>query len=126
MARILCFPAIVDAMSTTEDELLMINERLLGACCTLDAPQLRTRLAAWRELRDRAQAVEPSPDGARLVLPAEEPMHRVMDLVVSEAECCPFYTFTILVEGPDRRLEISAGPGGGPAVQALLGLDAST
>ncbi len=53
------------------------------------------------------------------------PMSRwrdVMDLVVSESECCAFYTFTVSVEGPERRLEINAGPGGGPAVQALLGL----
>jgi hypothetical protein len=56
------------------------------------------------------------------VLAPDEAMARVMDLVVSESACCAFYTFTVSVEGPERRLEISAGPGGSPAVDALVGL----
>jgi hypothetical protein len=80
-------------------------------------------LGAWRELVNRAQAVESVSDGVRLILPEEEPMADLIDLVISESECCAFYTFTVSVEGPDRRLEIDAGPGGGPAVQALLGLE---
>ena len=109
-------------MSTTETELPIFRDQLIGAACTLDAPQLRARLGAWLALRDRARAVESVSDGVRLVLAADEPMGDVMDLVVSESECCAFYTFTVSVEGPERRLEINAGPGGGPAVQALLGL----
>jgi hypothetical protein len=107
----------------TENELPLFGERLVGASCTLDAPQLRARLGAWRDLRNRARAVESVSDGVRLILPADEPMTDMIDLVVSESECCAFYTFTVSVEGPERRLEISAGPGGGPAVQALLGMD---
>jgi MerR family copper efflux transcriptional regulator len=107
----------------TENELPLFGERLVGASCTLDAPQLRARLGAWRDLRNRARAVESVSDGVRLILPADEPMADMIDLVVSESECCAFYTFTVSVEGPERRLEISAGPGGGPAVQALLGMD---
>ncbi len=80
-------------------------------------------MSAWRDLRDRAQAVESVSDGVRLVLPVEEQMADLIDLVVSESECCAFYTFTVSVEGPDRRLEISAGPGGGLAMQALLGIE---
>jgi hypothetical protein len=113
----------VDAVSTHEDELPLFGERLIGASCTLDAPQLRARLGAWRDLRNRARAVESVSDGVRLVLPAEEPMAGLIDLVVSESECCAFYTFTVSVEGRERRLEISAGPRGGPAVHALLGMD---
>jgi hypothetical protein len=110
-------------MSTTETDLPIFREQLIGAACTLDAPQLRARLGAWRDLRDRAQAVESVSDGVRLILAADEPMASVIDLAVSESECCAFYTFTVSVEGPDRRLEIDAGPGGRPAVQALLGMD---
>ena len=110
-------------MSTTENELPLFGERLIGASCTLNAPQLRARLGAWRGLRDRAMAVESVPGGVRLVLSTDEPMSDVVDLVVSESECCAFYTFTVSVEGPERRLEVSAGPGGEPAVHALLGLE---
>ncbi len=111
----------MDAVTATE--LPLFGERLIGASCTLDAPQLRARLGAWRDLRDRAQSVESVSDGVRLILPADEPMAELIDLVVSESECCSFYTFTVSVEGPDRRLEISAGPGGGLAMQALLGIE---
>jgi hypothetical protein len=110
-------------VTVTENELPLFGERLIGASCTLDAPQLRARLSAWRDLRNRARAVESVPDGVLLVLPAEEPVADMIDLVVSESECCAFYTFTLSVEGPERRLEISAGPGGGPVVHALLGMD---
>ena len=123
MDAILCPRAMVDAMTTTEQELPLYSEALIGASCTLDAPQLRARLGAWRDLRGRALAVESVPDGIRLVLAADEPLGPIMDLVVNESDCCPFYMFTVSVEGPDRRLDVSAGPGGGPAVDALLGLD---
>jgi hypothetical protein len=113
----------VHVVTLTKNELPLFGERLIDASCTLDAPQLRARLAAWRDLRNRARAVESVSDGVRLVLPAEEPIADMIDLVVSESECCAFYTFTVSVEGPERRLEISAGPGGGRAVQALLGMD---
>jgi hypothetical protein len=122
MWAILCPCGIVDVMSTTRSELPLYSERQMGASCTLDEPQLRARLGAWGDLRSRARAVESVPDGIRLVLAPDEAMARVMDLVVSESECCAFYTFTVSVEGPERRLEISAGPGGSPAVDALLGL----
>jgi hypothetical protein len=123
MVVILCFRAMVQGVTATESELPLVGERLIGASCTLSAPELRARLGAWRDLRDRARAVESVSGGVRLVLPADEPLADLIDLVVSESACCAFYTFTVSVEGPERRLEISAGPGGGPAVQALLGLE---
>jgi hypothetical protein len=49
-------------------------------------------------------------------------MSAVADLISRESECCPFYTFTLQVDGASRRLEISAGPGGELAVRGLLGL----
>jgi hypothetical protein len=110
-------------MSTQTDGLPIVGERLIGAACTLDAPQLRERLREWRALRDRSAAIEPIGDGARLVLSADEPMGAVATLVSSESECCSFYTFTLRVDGTTRQLDISAGPGGELAVRGLLGLD---
>ena len=98
-------------------------ESLIGAACTLDAAGLRERLAAWRELRTRAVAVDDVPGGIRLGLPSDEPMEEVMRLVAAESECCAFYRFAITVIGADRSLEIGAGSDGAPAVRALLGLE---
>ena len=100
-----------------------ISQRLIGAACTLGADEQRERLRAWRGLRDRAASVERILGGARLVLAPEEPMGSVADLLAAESECCAFYTFTLRIDGPIRQVEISAGAGGEPAVNALLGLD---
>jgi MerR family copper efflux transcriptional regulator len=104
------------------DHLPMLPDRLTGAACTLDPALLPERLREWRELRDRAGAIESIPGGVRLVLPTDEPVGAVADLVARESECCAFYTFTLRVEGATRELKISAGPGGEPALRALLGL----
>ena len=110
------------AIPSPLDELPVLADSLYGACCSLDDPQLRERLQAWRELRDRA-AGGVTPTGARLTFRPDEDMGAVADLAALERACCPFYTFTIRTDGGTRELEVSGGPGGGPAVQALLGLD---
>lgn len=104
-------------------ELPILPERLIGAACTLDAPLLRERVREWRALRERAVAIEPILDGVRLALRPAEQIGAVADLVARESECCPFYTFTLRIDGPTRDLEISAGPACEPALHALLGLD---
>lgn len=101
----------------------MPSERMIGAACTLDSETLRERLAEWRALRDRSTAIESLPGGARLVLDEAEPVADVADLAARESECCPFYSFTLRVEGPTRHLDISAGSGGEPAVLALIGVE---
>jgi MerR family copper efflux transcriptional regulator len=100
-----------------------VTDRLIGACCSLSAEELRPRLASWRALRDRATSIEEMSGGARLQLAAREPIDAVAGLVAAEAECCPFYTFVLRVDGAARQLEISAGIGGEPAVRALIGLE---
>ena len=100
-----------------------MSERLIGAACTLDRAALRERIAEWAELRNRSARVESIPGGARLVLHEAEPIADVAALVAREAECCPFYSFTLHVDGPSRHLDINAGPGAEPAVLALIGAE---
>jgi hypothetical protein len=66
--------------------------------------------------------VEAVDDRIRLRFPADHPLAEVTRLVGLESECCPFYRFTIRVDGARRALEVDAGPGRLPAVRALLGL----
>jgi DNA-binding transcriptional MerR regulator len=105
------------------EPLPMAPERLVGAACTLDVAELRTRLAEWRGLRDRSVSVhELTGGGVRLRLADEEPIDDVTRLAAAESECCSFYRFTLTVDGPERSLAIDAGTDGTPAVRALLGL----
>jgi hypothetical protein len=98
------------------------GERLIGAACTLDAEAMPARVAEWRALRERASEIQHVAGGRTLILAAEEPMAAVADLAARESECCAFYTFTLVLDGPTRELQITAGPGEEPAVEVLLGL----
>lgn len=104
----------------------LASERLIGAACTLGTDEMRERLRAWRDIRDRAVSIERIRGGARLVLGHDQQMSSIAELMTLESDCCPFYTFTLQVDGPERQLEITAGAGGEPAVTALLGLDAGS
>ena len=95
---------------------------MVGAACSLDAHDLRERLAAWRGLRESALAIEVADDAIRLTFAVDQPVAEVAHLVALESECCPFYRFTIQVDGANRVLEVDARPDGMPAVRALLGL----
>ena len=103
---------------------LVFVDSLVGASCSLSDEDVRVRLREWAALRDRAVAVDAIPGGVSLRLADAEPLDAVASLVTRESECCPFYTFSIEVEGPTRRLVVAAGPTGEPAVRALLSLDA--
>lgn len=100
----------------------MTIERMIGAACNLSEEDLRKRVAEWSELRARSTAVTSIAGGVVVELAADEPIPAVADLVAREADCCPFYTFSIRVDGLTRQLEITAGPTGEPAVEALLGI----
>jgi len=115
--------ACLQPVASSSSEPPMAPERLIGAACTLNSDEMRKRLGEWRELRDRATAIEPLAGGARLAFDSGEPVAPIADLLARESECCAFYTFTLLVDGPTRQLDISAGAGGEPAVRALIGLD---
>lgn len=98
------------------------DDRLQGACCTLDAGEMPARLKEWSDLRDRSMGIKLIDGGVALNLATSESISQVADLVARESECCPFYTFTIRVDGPARELRITAGEGRAIAVQALLGV----
>jgi len=100
----------------------VLRDGLVGACCTLGTDELPQRLAEWRRLRDRARTVDRFDEGVHIALAHDEAVDAVARLVAMEAECCAFYRFSLEVAGPRRELTIDAGPGGGEAVAALLGL----
>ena len=98
------------------------EDRLMGACCTLDAAEMPARLKEWSDLRDRSLGIRLIDGGVSMTLATSEPMSQVADLIARESECCAFYTFTLRVAAQGRELRITAGEGREIAVQALLGL----
>jgi hypothetical protein len=96
--------------------------RLFGAACTLGADEMPARVREWAALRDRAKEIRQVPGGRSLVLADDEPLAAVVDLAARESDCCPFYTFSLRLDGPAREMQITAGPGNEPAVEVLLGL----
>jgi hypothetical protein len=95
----------------------------LSASCTLEPGEMKERLAEWRALSDRCPEVRRTPTGAVLVLAADESLDRVVNLADVESQCCGFYHFALRINGASRELEIDAGSGGRPAVEALLSID---
>jgi hypothetical protein len=98
------------------------EDRLMGACCTLDAAEMPARLKEWADLRDRSMGIRLIDGGVSMTLAPSEPMSQVADLIARESECCAFYTFTLRIDGQASELQISAGEGREIAVQALLGV----
>jgi MerR family transcriptional regulator, copper efflux regulator len=96
------------------------DDRALGAACSLTDAERRKRLQDWQSLRDRS-LVQPIRYGVRLIFQPDHSMFAVADLAQREAECCPFYDFKLSVNGEERTLDITAGPGRESAVLALLG-----
>lgn len=100
------------------------RERMVGASCRYGAEDVRKRLREWSALKTAASDITDGGDEVSMALPPDLPMTGVVDLLERESDCCPFYTFDLRIDGPVRRLTISAGEGGGPAARALLGLSA--
>jgi hypothetical protein len=95
----------------------------LRASCSLDDDAMPARLAEWLALRQRGSGFRQTDGGAVLVLADDESLPQLDDLINRESQCCAFYRFTIRVAGDTRELQVDAGPGGYPAVAALLSLD---
>ncbi|HKD77161.1 MAG TPA: hypothetical protein VKB76_16765, partial [Ktedonobacterales bacterium] len=64
--------------------------------CSLDAGQLEERgREVINPLFQQVKEVVELPDGYRFAFPAnEEIVHALMDFIISERACCPFFTFT--------------------------------
>lgn len=122
-----CLPDNADmshrSSSIRSSQPAIASERLIGAACTFGTNEMRERLRAWRDVRDGALSIEPIRGGAKLALGPDQPIGAIAELMSLESECCPFYTFTLQVDGPMRQLEITAGAISELAVMALLGLD---
>ncbi|MEO5986861.1 MAG: hypothetical protein ABIW50_05895 [Candidatus Limnocylindria bacterium] len=101
---------------------IRFSPALIGAACNLSEADLRARVAEWAALKRGASNMTLIDDGVSVELGPDQLAADVADLAAREADCCPFYAFTLAIDGASRRLSITAGQGGQPAVRALLGM----
>lgn len=91
--------------------------------CSLDPQSLAERQREWQEIRDLADARTPIDGGVAATFAASPALAgRLADLAVREQQCCPFFTFRLMIG--DRRsitLEIRAPAEARPLVEELLG-----
>ena len=84
------------------------------ASCSLSTRQLAERARQFSRIAGDAGAVEERDDGLMLVFPpSDETATRLLELVLAERRCCPFFHFELVFEphpGPLRVL--LRGPAG--------------
>jgi hypothetical protein len=77
--------------------------------CSLDAGQLEERgREVINPLFQQVKEVVELSDGYSFAFPADkEVVHALMDFIVSERACCPFFTFTLRFEPPHDAVWLS-------------------
>jgi hypothetical protein len=89
--------------------------------CTLATDARPDRANAWTELLNTAIERESTASGLRLRFAADPQLvGTVADLVVREAECCAFFSFTLTVDARGVWLAIDAPPDARPLLDALF------
>jgi MerR family transcriptional regulator, copper efflux regulator len=89
--------------------------------CTLTGEDQDHRLGDWHRLFAQAVACEPAEDGVRAVLPAAL-AGPAAELAAAEQRCCPFFRFTLVLDGGMVQLTVQALPEAAPFLAGLTGL----
>jgi hypothetical protein len=87
----------------------------LPVACTLSAAELRARGEdVVAPLFTRVQHMYELPDGYRFAFPADAAsVHDLLEFIVSERECCPFFTFELAFPSPHQSVWLSLRGGAG-------------
>jgi len=87
----------------------------LPLACTLSAAELRERGdGVVAPLFARVQRIEETPDGYCFAFPAEaEGVRDLMEFILSERDCCPFFTFELGFPSPHESVWLTLRGGEG-------------
>jgi hypothetical protein len=77
----------------------------LPLACSLTAPELQVRGDEIAVLAEQVQAVRDLADGYAFAFPADARYaHALLDFIVAERACCPFFTFTLEFPSPHAQV----------------------
>jgi hypothetical protein len=87
----------------------------LPVACTLSAAELRERGAdVVAPLFARAQSKQETSDGYRFAFPAAaEGVRELVEFILSERDCCPFFTFELAFPSPHESVWLTLRGGEG-------------
>jgi hypothetical protein len=87
----------------------------LPVACTLTAAELRERGEdVVAPLFAHVQRMEETPDGYRFAFPAEaEGVRDLLEFILSERDCCPFFTFELGFPSPHESVWLTLRGGEG-------------
>ena len=89
--------------------------------CSLSGTDMATRVQDWQRLFDTVTARLSIPDGLRLEFGERTGIGDLALLVDAEQACCPFFSFTIIVDQLGLALEVSAPPDGQELLATVFG-----
>jgi hypothetical protein len=87
----------------------------LPVACTLSAAELRERGEdVVAPLFARAQRLQETPDGYRFAFPgAADGVRELVEFILSERDCCPFFTFELSFPSPHESVWLTLRGGEG-------------
>jgi hypothetical protein len=92
----------------------------LPIACTLSAEDQRQRTEEITVLFEHVMAVREMPMGYAFAFPAgTDWAHALLDYIVEERACCPFFTFELTFSTPHDRIWLTLS--GGDNVKELIG-----
>lgn len=94
--------------------------------CTLLGNDRERQVAALRELRDTSRSLEELPDGYAFIFNDDAAAAALLQVVLAERRCCPFFTFELILAadlGPVT-LRVHGPAGAKDFIRDLLGGEA--
>lgn len=89
--------------------------------CSLGTADVGQRVDDWSEVLRGVVRREPMAGGVRLVFDGVGRLTAVSELAAAEHECCPFFSFTVTVDGRGLGLEVRAPADGQDILTAVFG-----
>ena len=90
--------------------------------CSLAGGDMQARIGEWQALLADVDHREAITDGLRLVFTQPEPLGEITRLAAAEHDCCPFFGFTVTIDGRGIALEVTAPADGHVLLASVFGV----
>jgi len=90
--------------------------------CSLAGGDMQARIGEWQALLADVDHREAITDGLRLVFTQPAPLGEITRLAAAEHDCCPFFDFTVTIDGRGIALEVTAPADGHVLLASVFGV----